>query len=258
MYLLSQRLTLLQTAAAAPTTEPLQLILAPTEQEDSLEALLNCVSRHHPNTYPLHQKLTPTQLPVQALLAEQVEAAEKERPAKRGRGRPKGKKPKEAPVTYRCRYGCLKRMVGGHALRKHMMRVHGIFSSQNGKVLVHHCGRRYSPNWAGLTCNSPKSMCKDLVEGTAEWERHHVEPPSTQQEAADTFAYNDKNGLAPSALVVVGSSEEQFAAAVAAAATPAQVNNGPLAAGSSQDQAIAIVDDDEEDEQLPAAKRRRV
>ena len=136
------------------------------------------------------------------MAAAQAEAADAEvaatlaLPAKRGRGRPPGKKPKAAPVFYKCRYGCDKTMKGGHSLRKHMMRVHGIFSNvTEGPVLVHHCGRRYIASWKGLCCNNKSTVCKDLVEGSEDWKRHNVPWPSAPQDAAGCFAYD--NGLKP-------------------------------------------------------------
>jgi hypothetical protein len=224
-------------------------------------------------------------------------------PAKR-LGRPPGtKKPKPPAVRYRCRYGCpvVVGKDGGLGiqhnvnLRKHMMRVHGIFSNQHPTVLVHHCGRRYSPAWGELNCNKRDKHCKALKEGTAEWFRHHVQAPCTEQEAADTFAY--ESGTQPSDLVVIRPEHDEgerkqaikaaydlsvaqaaaaaeavaaaeAAAAAAAEAVAAQVYNGPPSAGSSPDQGIAIDDeDDEEDaefevedeyEQGPPAKRRRM
>jgi hypothetical protein len=203
-------------------------------------------------------------------------------PVRRGRGRPRGTgKPKVPAPKYRCRYGC-----GGHHkavdLRRHMMRVHGVFSNQYKNVEVCRCGRRVSYSWKGLTCTKRDSMCKKLVEGTEEWYQHHVSEPRTEQEAADTFAY--ERGIKPSELVVVrpehDEEERQMACAAAlacsdeaarvaaeAAAAAAQVNNGPSAAGSSQECAIALDDDSEEDaeweeddeyEQGPPAKRRRM
>jgi hypothetical protein len=208
-------------------------------------------------------------------------------PVQRGRGRPPGKKPKVPGPKYRCRYGC-----DGHRkavdLRRHMMRVHGVYSNKYTNVEVCRCGRRVSYSWKELTCTKRDSMCKKLVEGTEEWYRHHVSEPRTEQEAADTFAY--EKGIKPSELVVVrpehNEGERQMACAAAlacsdeaarvaaeaaaaaeAATAAAQVNNGPSAAGSSQDCAVALDDDSEEDaeweedddyEQGPPAKRRRM
>jgi hypothetical protein len=213
-------------------------------------------------------------------------------------------KVKKGPVWYRCRYGCSPKpdkdgihhgMKGEPALRKHMQRVHGVFSNQHETVLVHHCGRRYSPT-AAVGCNDHEVTCKTLKEGTVEWWRHQVQAPCTEQEAADCFAY--ASGVQPSEMVIVlphHVEEEQRkileaayiesvaraeAAAEAAAATEAAiaaeaatVAEAPIAAeaavaaeaGSSQDQAIAIDDDEdaefeveEEYEQGPPAKRRRM
>lgn len=209
-------------------------------------------------------------------------------PAKR-RGRPPGSKKSKPPaVRYRCRYGCplevgkdgglgIKHNIN---LRKHMMRVHGIFSNQHPTVLVHYCGRRYSPTWGELNCNKRNKHCKALKEGTMEWFRHHVQAPCTEQEAADTFAY--ESDTQPSDLVVIRPEHNErerkqaikaaydlsVAQAAAAEAVAAQVYNGPPSAGSSPDQAIAIHDEDEEEdaefevedeyEQGPPAKRRRM
>jgi hypothetical protein len=197
-------------------------------------------------------------------------------------------KVKKGPVWYRCRYGCSPKpdkdgihhgMKGEPALRKHMQRVHGVFSNQHETVLVHHCGRRYSPT-AAVGCNDHEVTCKTLKEGTVEWWRHQVQAPCTEQEAADCFAY--ASGVQPSEMVIVlphHVEEEQRkileaayiesvaraeAAAEAAAATEAAI---AAEAGSSQDQAIAIDDDEEEEdaefeleeyEQGPPAKRRRM
>ena len=108
-----------------------------------------------------------------ALAVQEAEALAVEKPAKRGRGRPRGKKPKADPALYRCRYGCERDpMKGGINLRKHMMRVHGVFSCMTDTVMIHDCGRRYSPSWKDLCCN--KLTCKDLKVGSEDWERHHV------------------------------------------------------------------------------------
>lgn len=198
-------------------------------------------------------------------------------PVRRGPGRPLGSgKPKVPEPKYRCRYGC-----HGHRkaqdLRRHMMRVHGMFSNTYEDVEVCHCGRRISYSWKGLTCTKRDRMCKKLVEGTEEWYRHHVSAPRTEQEAADTFHYS--SGVQPSELVLVlpGQDEKERrmaciaalsysdAQAAAAAAAAPQVNNGPSSAGSSQDCAIALDDEkdaecEEEDEceQGPSAKRLRM
>ena len=184
-------------------------------------------------------------------------------------------KVKKGPVWYRCRYGCSPKpdkdgihhgMKGEPALRKHMQRVHGVFSNQHETVLVHHCGRRYSPT-AAVNCSKQDVTCKALVQGTAEWYRHHVQAPCTEQEAADCFAY--ASGVQPSEMVIVlphHVEEEQRkileaayiesvaraeAAAEAAAATEAAIAAEAAVAaeaGSSQDQAIAIDDDEEEED----------
>ncbi|GAB7333080.1 hypothetical protein MBLNU13_g04757t2 [Cladosporium sp. NU13] len=49
-------------------------------------------------------------------------------PAKRPRGRPPGKAPPRPVVHYRCRYGCEDIATTSRGLRKHMMRVHCLFS----------------------------------------------------------------------------------------------------------------------------------
>lgn len=176
------------------------------------------------------------------------EAQEAALPAKRGRGRPKGStKEKGPPVFYKCRYGCNRAPMRGRDLRKHMGRVHGIFSSVVGEVVyTHHCGRRYTPKWKGLCCNKPGSTCKTLLEGSEDWRRHTVPEPVTEQEAADTFAYMDGE-MKPSALVIVP--------APGAAAGPAQNNNGPPPAAEEGEEEDA---EGEEDDEVPPAKRRRV
>ena len=197
-------------------------------------------------------------------------------------------KVKKGPVWYRCRYGCSPKpdkdgihhgMKGEPALRKHMQRVHGVFSNQHETVLVHHCGRRYSPT-AAVGCNDHEVTCKTLKEGTVEWWRHQVQAPCTEQEAAHCFAY--ASGVQPSEMVIVlphhveeeqrkileaayiesvarAEAAAEAAAAVEAvvAAEAASVAEAAIAAeaavavaaeaGSSQDQAIAIDDDEEED-----------
>jgi hypothetical protein len=184
-------------------------------------------------------------------------------PVRRGRGRPPGKTPKGPEPMYRCRYGCDGHRKA-HDLRKHMMRVHGVYSNKYKEVVVCRCGRRVSYSWKDLTCTKRDSMCKKLVPGTEEWYQHHVSEPRTEQEATDTFAYS--RGIKPSELVVVRPEhdEDERRMACAAALT---FSDEQAAAGSSQDCAIALDDDSEEDaewedddeyEQGPPAKRRRM
>jgi hypothetical protein len=182
-------------------------------------------------------------------------------PAKNPVGRPRGKGPPRPQVTLRCRYGCtvyrapFKTDV---ALRKHMMRVHCIFSSAHQTRDCLHCGREYDPGVKELICN--KGVCR---EPTAKQQAMiDVEPPRDEQEEADTFAYADSgpNGEGPSALVIVkpGDNEEDCMVDCReairywrpAAVAPAQPTNGLLTPektpSPSQQSVIDLTGDDEE------------
>jgi hypothetical protein len=174
-------------------------------------------------------------------------------PAKRSRGHPPGKAPPRPQVTYRCRYGCLRELFKGEvALRKHMMRVHCIFSSAhpNARECMH-CTRIYDPGVQDLICN--KRTCKEPTK--LQKAMIKVQRPRDAQEEADTFAYKYSN---PSALVVVnpGDNEEERRDACAEAikyyfeapAAPAQPNNGLLTPEKtpSQQSVIDLTGYDEE------------
>lgn len=130
-------------------------------------------------------------------------AVAQEAPAKRGRGRPKGsgKGPKPA-VTYRCRYGCDKPMVGEPALRKHMGRIHGLYSSAHvSQKTCTWCERVFDPNLKDSPCT--KFACRDMSK--RERALREVPAPRDEQEEADTFAYENSgpNAQGASELVVV-------------------------------------------------------
>lgn len=123
--------------------------------------------------------------------------------ANRGRGRPKGsgRGPKPA-VTYRCRYGCDKPMVGEPALRKHMGRIHGLYSSAHvSQKTCTWCERVFDPNLKDHPCT--KLTCRDMSQ--RERALREVPAPRDEQEEADTFAYENSgpNAQGASELVVV-------------------------------------------------------
>lgn len=124
-------------------------------------------------------------------------------PVKRPRGRPPGKAPPKKKVTYRCRYGCERHHEGGVSLRKHMMRVHGIFSSAHTVRKCSICERTYDPNIKDLICNKPR-FCPKLSD--EERSMMNVQYPRDDQETADTFAYD---GSDPSALVIVEPGDDE-------------------------------------------------
>lgn len=125
-------------------------------------------------------------------------------PVKRPRGRPPGKSPPKEKVTYRCRYGCRGHHVGGPSLRKHMMRVHGIFSSAHTVQKCPNCGRTFDPKMKDLVCNKSGTFCPKLSE--AEVRKMNVPHPRDDQETADTFVYD---GSGPSALVIVAPGDDE-------------------------------------------------
>lgn len=146
-----------------------------------------------------------------------VEAKPLVTPQKRGRGRPKGSKSPPKPVVhYRCRYGC-ERQFNAIGLRKHMSRVHCVFSSaHNDSLRTCICGRKFDPANSSLACtkrynNPDMDNCK--TPSAAAEALFNVPEPRDAQEAADTFAYDGEgpNGERPSDLVIVreGDDEEE-------------------------------------------------
>ena len=188
-------------------------------------------------------------------------------PAKRPRGRPPGKAPPKPEVFYRCRYGCGGRKNARH-LRKHMMRVHCLFSAAHEHLEKCYCGRTYDPNIKELVCNKNKIANKDCKALTDE-ERDYttVQPPRDAQEEADTFAYNNSGpeGKGPRRMVIVedGDNHDAYLAECAKAmelwpaeapANPAQFNHGLMTPGEtpSPSNSQALVDLTGDDEQVPA------
>jgi len=185
-------------------------------------------------------------------------------PAKRPRGRPPGKAPPKAPVRYRCRYGCDRIFEGDRALRKHMMRVHCLFSTAHKELVkCGDCGRTIDPNIKELACNKRTSICKELT--VAEETAIEVTAPRDEREAADTFAYANSN---PSRLVIVqdGDDEDEWHLACLTAiafwparapANPAESNHGLMTPGetpSPQNEAALYLAGG--DEQVPAPPAR--
>jgi len=196
-------------------------------------------------------------------------------PAKRPRGRPPGKAPPRPVVYYRCRYGC-----AGHRnsrdLRKHMMRVHCLFSGAHKRLIkCGICGRTVDPDIKELLCN--KLNCnKELTK--AERELINVQAPRDAQEEADTYAYlhsgpeiqdpSDPTKMVPSGprrMVIVedGDDEDAFRAACMnamkhwpgqAPVDPAQFNHGLMTPGEtpSPSNSQAVIDLTSDDEQVPA------
>lgn len=161
--------------------------------------------------------------PAPATPQQQITPAEdtpaEDAPAKRPRGRPPGKAPPKAPVTYRCRYGCTGAgkgehgtFTGGVALRKHMMRVHCVFSSAHQNLQnCPGCTRLIDTGVKELICNKRKGLrdCPKLTD--AEKAKFNVLWPRDAQEEADTFAYSNSgpDGKGPSALVVVHPGDDE-------------------------------------------------
>lgn len=126
-------------------------------------------------------------------------------PAKRGRGRPKNTVPPtpKTPKRYRCRYGCTGIVKGGVALRKHMMRVHCVFSSAHQNLVkCGDCERTIDLNIKELGCvkrrGGRKCPERDVTMTDVIW-------PRDAQEEADMFAYENSGPGAKGAsrLVVV-------------------------------------------------------
>jgi hypothetical protein len=186
-------------------------------------------------------------------------------PAKRPRGRPPGKAPPKAKVTYRCRYGCERLFVGEVALRKHMMRVHCIFSAAHTNVQkCISCTRLIDPGNMELACNKRRGerMCPAITD--EELAKINVVPPRDAQEEADTFAYANSgpNGEGPSRLVVVlpGDNEKERREACRktidnyynAAFAHARLNNGLLTPEKTPSQQ-SVIDLTGDDEEVPAS-----
>lgn len=188
-------------------------------------------------------------------------------PAKRPRGRPPGKAPPKAPVFYRCRYGCTKgdgkTFKGDRALRKHMMRVHCLFSAAHTDLVVcRWCGRTCDPKVKELICNKRSRACPPLTE--KERADISVIAPRDAQEEADTFAYTHSgpNGEGPSRLVIVQEGDDEVGykhmntAAMNSwtAAGTAQLNHGLLTPDEkpSPPNGQAIVDPTSGDVYVPA------
>lgn len=163
----------------------------------------------------IHERRLRQQAAATAAVAAGNGAVAQEAPAKRGRGRPKGSgaSPKPA-VIYRCRYGCEKHMVGEVPLRRHMGRVHGIYSDAHETQVCIHCKRVYDTKQKDHPC-SKGTLCRMLTE--SERQLRGVPAPRDEQEEADTFAYakSGPNGEGPSELVVVlpGHDEDERASA---------------------------------------------
>jgi hypothetical protein len=197
-----------------------------------------------------------------AIMPAQIAPANPGVPAERSVGRPPGKGPPRPKVTYRCRYGCERAPFKNDvALRKHMMRVHCIFSSAHPNVRrCMHCTREYDPGVKELICN--KRVCREPTE--AQKAKIEVIKPRSKQEEADTFAYDHSgpNGEGPSRLVIVheGDDEDDFRKACAEAikyyiddaVAPAQPNNGLLTPEKTPSQQ-AFIDLTGDDEEVPAS-----
>jgi hypothetical protein len=183
-------------------------------------------------------------------------------PAKRPRGRPPGKAPPKPIVRYRCRYGCKDKATTARGLRKHMMRVHCLFSAAHTRLEKCHCGRTFDRNIKELVCN--KGGCKDLdADGC---EPLKVQPPRDAQEEADTFAYDHSGpeGKGPRRMVIVkdGDDEEAFREEcknvikfwrAGAPVYPAQFNHGLMTPGETPPpNNQAVIDLTRNDEQVPA------
>lgn len=184
-------------------------------------------------------------------------------PAKRPRGRPPGKAPPRPVVHYRCRYGCEDIATTARGLRKHMMRVHCLFSRAHKQLEKCGCGRTYDPNIKELVCYTKdcKTLDKagrDLIE---------VEAPRDAQEEADTYAYlhSGPKGQGPGRMVIIedGDVESEWhdvcEKAMAcwpaeAPADPAQFNHGLMTPGEtpSPSNNQAVIDLTSDDEQVPA------
>jgi hypothetical protein len=185
-------------------------------------------------------------------------------PAKRGRGRPPGKAPPKAPVHYRCRYGCVLKagmFKNDRALRKHMSRVHSLFSAAHTELeKCGGCGRTIDRRINELACVKRNFQCKKLTD--SELADISVIAPRDAQEEADTFAYTHSG---PSRLVIVhdGDDEDEFSEMNAQAisswragglANPAQSIHGLMTPGEtpSPPNGQAVVDLTGDDEDVPA------
>jgi hypothetical protein len=188
-------------------------------------------------------------------------------PVKRGPRRPCSKTLLKPKTTYRCRYGCVKEhgFVGNVALRKHMMRVHCIFSAGR-KVLPcpNNCGRWFDPNNHELICNRKDRFCSPLK--PCERALVDVVRPRDADEEADTFAYefSGTKGEGPSRRVIIHEGDEEdewrqknadaiknWVQRPAADTTP--LNDGlPTPSETSQSPPNNIIDLTDDDEDVPA------
>lgn len=183
-------------------------------------------------------------------------------PAKRPRGRPPGKAPPRPIVRYRCRYGCSHVPTTARGLRKHMMRVHCLFSAAHKQLEKCSCGRTFDRSIKELVCTQLK--CKDLTDTGRQL--INVQPPRDAQEEADTFAYDHSGpeGKGPRRMVIVEDGDDEGAFKDAClnamnswpaegAADPAQFNHGLMTPGETPPpNNQAVVDLTGDDEQVPA------
>lgn len=169
-----------------------------------------------------------------------------ETPAKRGRGRPKGSKgPVRPHVKYRCRYGCDTDPMSGNDLRRHMGRIHGLFSSEVREVRICICGRRYNPDNNALRCtkrlkNLDLNACAFTPEEHAKFK---VIAPRDAQESANTFAYvHGEDKRHPQRLVIVHDEDrEEDYRKLNAKAIAQWVPENARATASAQDPAPAAI-----------------
>lgn len=183
-------------------------------------------------------------------------------PAKRPRGRPPGKAPPKPIVRYRCRYGCKDKATTARGLRKHMMRVHCLFSAAHTELKTCICGRTYDPNIKELVCN--RGGCQFLDDDGLKSLK--VQPPRDAQEEADTFAYDHSGpeGKGPRRMVIVKDGDDEVAFRrecknamntwrAGAPVDPAQCNHGLMTPGETPPpNNQAAIDLTGNDEQVPA------
>ena len=185
-------------------------------------------------------------------------------PAKRPRGRPPGKAAPKPVVYIRCHYGCEGLPKNPRDLRKHMMRVHCLFSTAHQHLeKCTTCGRSVDRSIKELVCN--KGSCK-TPEGDVH-RRLFMTAPRDAQEEADTFAYENSGpkNKGPSRLVRVeeGDDEVEWRKAcedainswvAGAPVDPAQFNHGLMTPPGTPSPANnqAVVDLTSDDEPVPA------
>ena len=109
-------------------------------------------------------------------------------------------------MRYRCRYGCSHVPTTARGLRKHMMRVHCLFSAAHKQLEKCSCGRTFDRSIKELVCTQLK--CKDLTDTGRQL--INVQPPRDAQEEADTFAYDHSGpeGKGPRRMVIVEDGDE--------------------------------------------------